>query len=414
MTETDKHNIATSFPAKYETNQLDIEISTSEFKTFEDGIFSRSMEERWNVFVLRDIIYLARSWTNFCIYKVFIKRLAKNVILSNFQVNRNDDQYKSSDIDYDTVLLKELLQMFLQREADFYSDPKLGLPLMKKALSPPPPSPIWPLRPSLNFFAHGTSNNLTLRIVAALNEEPIPVHPADEFIVLLTTGSMCPTHPDHVSMMLDATNYINLNIPRKTVVAGLMSPTHDGYVTSKMARSNLTSLDGTHRFLMLYHTIHDNPAAVAAGVIASRAEIDADKFYDFPVVTSTLRKQLQTILTASHQSHRTKLNADRVKVYYVCGLDHAENIVGGMDKVQMWTDGLVVVARTPDHKCPADLEGSCVFVPTTRALALSSTMVRAKMMSGELETDPERDSYMSPSTFAYIKKNRMAFETLHK
>jgi hypothetical protein len=133
MTDIEKHKIATSFPDKYETNRLDLEISTAEFKPFEDGIFSGSMDEKWNVFVLDETIYFARSWTNFCIYKVFAKRQSQTVILSDFQVSRDDNQYKSKDLDYDTVLLKKLLQMFLQRE-DFYYDPKLELPLIKKTI----------------------------------------------------------------------------------------------------------------------------------------------------------------------------------------------------------------------------------------------------------------------------------------
>ena len=133
MTDTDKHNIATSFPDKFDQATLAIEISVSEFKIFVDGIFARDMDSKWNVFVLDSVLYLARSWTNFCIYKVFIKQLDGKVILSDFQVNRDINQYKSLDIEYDTVLLKKLLQMFLNRE-DLYSDPKLELPLIKSTL----------------------------------------------------------------------------------------------------------------------------------------------------------------------------------------------------------------------------------------------------------------------------------------
>lgn len=133
MTDNEKHKIATSFPDKYETNRLDLEISIIEFKTFEDGIYAGSMDEKWNVFVLSDTVYFARSWTDFCIYKVFVKRQTETVILSDFQVNRNDNQYKNKDLEYDTILLKKLLQMFLNRE-DFYSDPKLELPLIKKTI----------------------------------------------------------------------------------------------------------------------------------------------------------------------------------------------------------------------------------------------------------------------------------------
>ncbi len=164
MTDNEKHKIATSFPDKYETNKLDLEISTNEFKIFEDGIFAGSMEEKWNVFVVSDILYFARSWTNFCIYKVFVKRQVETVILSDFQVSRDYNQYKSRDIDYDTVLLKKLLQMLLQRE-DFYSDPKLELPLIKRTIER--------LDPKNEFKKSIGSNNvgLTRQIHNALTTE---------------------------------------------------------------------------------------------------------------------------------------------------------------------------------------------------------------------------------------------------
>lgn len=133
MTDEDKNKIATFFPDKHETGRLDLEISTTEFKTFEKGIFAGSMDEKWNVFVLNDIIYFARSWTDVCIYKIFVKKQETKVILADFLVNRDENQYKGKDIKYDTVLLKKLLQMFLNRE-DFYIDPKLELPLIKKTI----------------------------------------------------------------------------------------------------------------------------------------------------------------------------------------------------------------------------------------------------------------------------------------
>ena len=133
MTANQKHRIAKSFPDKYEANRLDLEISTYEFKTLEDGSCSGSMEEKWDVFALRNTIYFARSWTGFCIYKVLVKRRDTTVILSEFQVNRDDSQYKSNDLEYDTIQLKKLLQTFLNRE-DFYSDPRLEIPLIKRTI----------------------------------------------------------------------------------------------------------------------------------------------------------------------------------------------------------------------------------------------------------------------------------------
>lgn len=133
MTDSDKQKIAASFPGEYVTGQLDLEVSDAEFKIFEEGIYAGSMDEKWHVFVLSDIIYFARSWTNFCIYKVFIKRHDHTIALCDFQVSRNDNQYKNKDLAFDTILLKKLLQTYLKRE-DFYSDPELKLPLIKKTI----------------------------------------------------------------------------------------------------------------------------------------------------------------------------------------------------------------------------------------------------------------------------------------
>ena len=133
MTATDKHNIAVSFPVDFDQAILALEISIAEFKIFEDGIFAADMDSKWNVFVIDDILYLARSWTNFCIYKVFTKRENEKVFLSKFQASRDGNQYGNKDIEFDIVLLKKLLQMFLQRE-DFYSDPRLELPLIKATI----------------------------------------------------------------------------------------------------------------------------------------------------------------------------------------------------------------------------------------------------------------------------------------
>ena len=51
MTDTNKHKIATAFPDKFYQTTLAIEISISEFKIFENGIFAESMDDKWNIFV---------------------------------------------------------------------------------------------------------------------------------------------------------------------------------------------------------------------------------------------------------------------------------------------------------------------------------------------------------------------------
>lgn len=164
MTNEKKHDIAMSFPDTYETQLLDLEISGSEFKIFEDGIFAGSMDDKWNIFVLGNTIYFARSWTNFCIYKVFFRRNDASVILSEFQVSRDDSQYKSKDIKQDMIRLKQLLQFLLKRD-DIYQDPKLELPLIKSTLEK--------MDPKNEYKKRLSSNNvgLTRQLYNAITSE---------------------------------------------------------------------------------------------------------------------------------------------------------------------------------------------------------------------------------------------------
>jgi hypothetical protein len=128
-----KIKIFDSFPTLFEEAYLEISISPAEFSIFEKGIYSTSMDEKWNVFFLNDNLIFARSWTDHCIYKVLVEQPGDIVILKSFQVTRDHTQYKSNDIDYDAVSIRKLIQSFLNRD-DIYSDPMLELDLIKAAI----------------------------------------------------------------------------------------------------------------------------------------------------------------------------------------------------------------------------------------------------------------------------------------
>jgi hypothetical protein len=125
-----KREISNNFPVDYEQAELAISISKENLEIFKKGIFSYSMDDKWNVFILDDIVHFSRSWTNHCIYKVTIKTIDQQIILQDFKVNRDKNQYRFTNIEEDTILLKKLIQSYLKRD-DLYSDPKLQLPLIK-------------------------------------------------------------------------------------------------------------------------------------------------------------------------------------------------------------------------------------------------------------------------------------------
>ncbi len=89
-----KEKIISSFPLNYREAELNIIISKEEYSVFQNGIYSGSMDEKWNVFTLNNVIAFARSWTSNCIFKILTEEYHHSVLLRSFQVNRDSAQYK--------------------------------------------------------------------------------------------------------------------------------------------------------------------------------------------------------------------------------------------------------------------------------------------------------------------------------
>jgi hypothetical protein len=133
MTEEKKISIANSFPDKFASGNISIDISSDEVELLKKGIFAEDMDSKWHIFVLSNDLYLARSWTNICVYKIPLEKSSGHVHLSKFYVNRNSQQYRSTDIEFDRKLFLKVLQGYLKRE-DLYVDPELDLPLIKSTI----------------------------------------------------------------------------------------------------------------------------------------------------------------------------------------------------------------------------------------------------------------------------------------
>jgi hypothetical protein len=73
------------------------------------------MDDKWNVFVLEDFLYWARSWTNHRVFKIQLTRKPDFVMLKNAFVTRDKDIYTSENIDYNKNLVLKLLQLYVGR-----------------------------------------------------------------------------------------------------------------------------------------------------------------------------------------------------------------------------------------------------------------------------------------------------------
>jgi hypothetical protein len=193
--------------------------------------------------------------------------------------------------------------------------------------------------------------------------------------VVVATGALCPLHYMHVQMLEDARSFLVANDPSASVVAGYvvgcwllvvgcwllvvgcwllvvgwlfgywhhwhrcmhywsrslesclcsiesdrvcadryLSPTHDAYVGSKLRAQGLTGIEGRHRAAMINTVLQHSD-----WLRASLWEIEQPGFVDFPDVTAWHRRYLKDLVAQRF----SPAVADRVKVLYVCGADHA-------------------------------------------------------------------------------------------
>jgi hypothetical protein len=71
------------------------------------------MEDKWFVYLEEDCLYFHRSWTGTCIYMVRLREVSGGYAVAESWVNRDPDQYKNTDLDYDTNVLTFLIERLL-------------------------------------------------------------------------------------------------------------------------------------------------------------------------------------------------------------------------------------------------------------------------------------------------------------
>src|SRR4030095_4574812 len=134
MTLEKQIEIANSFFEFFEVIDLDIHLTPDEFRVFENGIFANSMDDKWNIFVVDDHVYFARTWTDYCIYKVHFTKQKDVVILDTVLITKNRAQFNTSDFNQAKIWLLKIIQWKLNRY-DLYVDPEFDLELIKKTIS---------------------------------------------------------------------------------------------------------------------------------------------------------------------------------------------------------------------------------------------------------------------------------------
>ena len=101
-----------NLPLPAQRAKLDIErkFSEQEYNRLSQGLIPETMEDKWFISMENDVLSFRRSWTGVCIYEVHFddKRTIHEV-----WVNRDSEQYKETDNEYDKRLLNFLIDNLL-------------------------------------------------------------------------------------------------------------------------------------------------------------------------------------------------------------------------------------------------------------------------------------------------------------
>ena len=99
-------------PLPAQRAKLDIgrTFTEQEYHRLKNGLIPRAMEDKWFIFMENDVLFIHRSWTGTCIYELHFD---KQRAITDVWVNRDSEQYKETDNEYDKKLLNFLIDNLL-------------------------------------------------------------------------------------------------------------------------------------------------------------------------------------------------------------------------------------------------------------------------------------------------------------
>jgi hypothetical protein len=90
--------------------------SQEEFHRITAGVIPEQMEDKWFIFYEAPWLYLHRSWTGICIFKVRFEVVGESVKIAEVYVNRDPGQQLNTDHERDASMLSILLDSRARRD----------------------------------------------------------------------------------------------------------------------------------------------------------------------------------------------------------------------------------------------------------------------------------------------------------
>lgn len=105
----------TPLPGARQALPIERTYSRREFERVIEGKVPEQMEDKWFAFYEEPWFYHHRSWTGYCIFQERFERTARGARIVEAWVNRDPEQYRSTDARCDVLLLSLLLDRYAGR-----------------------------------------------------------------------------------------------------------------------------------------------------------------------------------------------------------------------------------------------------------------------------------------------------------
>jgi hypothetical protein len=88
-----------------------------DFRSITIGLVPQEMEDKWFIYYEAPWLYLHRSWTGYCIYKVRFEPDDAGVTVAEAIANRDPAQYTQTDDRRDAEILDRMIKSLIERES---------------------------------------------------------------------------------------------------------------------------------------------------------------------------------------------------------------------------------------------------------------------------------------------------------
>ena len=94
--------------------------SAAEAERIRFGLVPAQMEDKWFIFLEDAWLYLHRSWSGYCMFRLRLEAAGEGLRVAEAWVNRDPEQYEGGDDVYDVALLAYLIdRLLLGRQPPF-------------------------------------------------------------------------------------------------------------------------------------------------------------------------------------------------------------------------------------------------------------------------------------------------------